>query len=105
MGAGAALGQVPVCELILSWAPASPRGRCSCSHLYCEEADSDAGKRAWGVARSGFKARPGCRFGFIAGPSPWVSHSAPCQSKLRLNHCLVSTHRLQALKQVEQWKK
>lgn len=44
-------------------------------------------------------------FGFMAGPSPWASHSAPCQSKLALNHCLASACRLQALKWVAQWKR
>ena len=44
-------------------------------------------------------------FGFMAGPSPWASHSVPCWSKLAPNHCLASACRLQALKRVAQWEK
>lgn len=29
--------------------------------------------------------------GFMAGLSPWASHSVPCQSKLAPNHCPASS--------------
>lgn len=46
-------------------------------------------------------------FGFMAGPSPWASHSAPCQSKNCGPEPLpgLCAHRLQALKRVAQWKR